>query len=150
MRRETRQSRATAAAEVTGQSGPALSIQAAAPLTVGGREMIGSEKQIAWATEIQQQAMHRLERVLVDRIGIHSITGQQMDWGVEAREIFGVIREQAASIESAQWWIDHRGVAEHTSLAVSCVGAHAGLTDRGLSGKAFRKLVECVDNQFGG
>jgi len=30
---ETKQSRATAAAEVTGHTGPALSIQAAAPLT---------------------------------------------------------------------------------------------------------------------
>ena len=109
--------------------------------------MIGSEKQVTWATEIQLQATHRLEQVIADRIGMHGNTGEEMDWAAEARQLFAAIRAHATVIDLAQWWIDHRGVAEHTSLAVSCIGAHAGLTDRGLSGKAFRKLVECVDNQ---
>lgn len=104
--------------------------------------MTGSEKQVAWATEIQLQATHRLEQVVAGRIGIHSITGEEMEWAAGARQLFAAVRAHATVIDSAQWWIDHRGVAEHTSLAVSCIGAHAGLTDRGLSGKAFRKLVE--------
>lgn len=65
--------------------------------------LIGSEKQIAWATDIRTTLVGYLDRCLEDREPHDDLPS----FGVTAERL-SALRDEALAQTSAAWWIDRR------------------------------------------
>jgi hypothetical protein len=81
-------------------------------------ELIGTEKQIAWATTISDTKLDevvRMLRVMSDQVKAGDMT--QDAWVVAVRRAVTMIQERRA-----EWWINHRDDEVHYLLSGSPLG----------------------------
>lgn len=77
----------------------------------------GTEKQVAWAQDIRQSIIDCYDEKLDHMVWAHSNDESKVEKYTKAKE---AMRETAESIDSAEWWIDHR-----QPLAIAFGGGYA-------------------------
>lgn len=79
--------------------------------------LVGSDKQIAWATTIRHAGLASIEATL--REFERQATGIPAETIEQQRALFRAYRETLVGQTSAAWWIDHRDESGRRLLAVA-------------------------------